>query len=268
MDNEFDRDEPPHAPPQRQRGAGFYVAVAVVVLAIAAAVWFALRQPPSPPPAPVAAQPADAATTPPAPAPDVPPPPAAEGDARVRALFGPLSPRPEWAAWLSQGNLLERASVLIDNLVLDVSPRKQLAFLAPSQPFLAAGRGAKLSIDPRSYARYDAIGDVVASVDAKGLAQAVRTLHPLLQSAYHALGYPDRPLDPVLSLALRRLVDAPVAEGEVALRKEGAVYRFQEQKLEESGDVEKHLLRMGPRNTRLLQAKAREIAAALDLPLR
>ena len=32
------------------------------------------------------------------------------------------------------------------------------------------------------------------------------------------------------------------------------------------GAVEKHLLRMGPRNTRLLQAKARDIRQALGLP--
>lgn len=267
MDNEFDRDEP-HPPVQQpQRGPGVPIAIAVAVLAVGAAAWFFLRRPePPPPPAPAQAQAPDAAVA--APAPDAPLPPVAEGDARVRSLFGALSQRPEWAAWLGAGNLLERASVVLDNLVLDVSPRKQLAFLAPSKPFSAAGRGAKLSIDPRSYARYDAIGDVVASLDAKGFAQAVRTLHPLLQTAYHALGYPDRPLDPVLALALKRLLDAPVAEGEVALRKEGSVYRFQDQKLEESGDIEKHLLRMGPRNTKLVQAKAREIAAALDLPPR
>jgi len=31
------------------------------------------------------------------------------------------------------------------------------------------------------------------------------------------------------------------------------------------GPVEKLMLRMGPRNTKLIQAKAKEIAAALDL---
>ncbi|HXN54889.1 MAG TPA: DUF3014 domain-containing protein [Myxococcales bacterium] len=264
MDNEFDRGDP--KPATAQRGPGAIIAIAIVVVVLAAAAWFALhRAPDAPPPAPVAAQGADAGL--PGAAQDAPLPSVAEGDARVRAIFGPLSTRPEWTAWLSTANLLERASVLLDNLVLDVSPRKQLAFLAPALPFSAAGRGAKLSIDPKSYARYDTIADVVASIDAKGFARAVRTLYPLLQTAYHGLGYPDRPLDPVLSLALKRIIEAPVANGEVALRKEGGIYRFQDQKLEESGDVEKHLLRMGPRNTLLVQGKAREIAAALALPV-
>jgi len=34
--------------------------------------------------------------------------------------------------------------------------------------------------------------------------------------------------------------------------------------VEALGPVEKLLLRMGPKNTRILQAKAREVAAALD----
>jgi hypothetical protein len=266
VDNEFDRDEP-QRPAEQKRGPAVAVAIVALVLALGAAAWFALRPAPAPPPpAPVAAQ-APEAAAPATPAPDVPLPPVAEGDARVRAIFGPLSTRPEWTAWLSAANLLERASVLLDNLVLDVSPRKQLSFLVPKQPFSAMGRGAKLSIDPRSYARYDTVADVVASLDANGFARAVRTLFPLLRTAYHGLGYPDRPLDPVLALALKRLIEAPVADGDVLLRKEGGVYRFQDQKLEESGDVEKHLLRMGPRNTKLVQAKAREIAAALELPV-
>jgi len=216
VDNEFDRGDP--KPATAQRGPGAIIAIAIVVVVLAAAAWFALhRAPDAPPPAPVAAQGADAGL--PGAAQDAPLPSVAEGDARVRAIFGPLSTRPEWTAWLSTANLLERASVLLDNLVLDVSPRKQLAFLAPALPFSAAGRGAKLSIDPKSYARYDTIADVVASIDAKGFARAVRTLYPLLQTAYHGLGYPDRPLDPVLSLALKRIIEAPVANGEVALRK-------------------------------------------------
>jgi hypothetical protein len=43
------------------------------------------------------------------------------------------------------------------------------------------------------------------------------------------------------------------------------LWQFADEKLESQGPVEKHLLRMGPRNTKLIQAKAREIAQALDL---
>ncbi|HXN84097.1 MAG TPA: DUF3014 domain-containing protein [Myxococcales bacterium] len=248
--------------PKQKRGA-VLAAAAVLVLALGAAAFLWLRTPapapvPPPPPAPAPAQ---------TPAPDAPLPAAEESDARVRRLFGPLSGKQLWTHWLAEAGLLERAAVLIDNLVEDVSPRKQLLFLAPREPFAASSRGGKWFIDPRSYQRYDGIGEVAASLDAQGFARGYRELHGLLETAYHALGYPDRLLDPVMTLALKRLAKAPVAEGEVELRKDGRIYRFADEKLEEQGPIEKHLLRMGPRNTRAIAAKAREIADAVGMPV-
>jgi Protein of unknown function (DUF3014) len=154
-----------------------------------------------------------------------------------------------------------------DNLAEGVSPRKQLTFLAPSQPFLVQQKAGRMFIDPRSYARYDTFADVVASIDANAFASLVRELHPLLQSAYHALGYPDRNVDVAAAQALQRLVSAPVVESGVEVKPgHGALYEFADEKLEKQGPVAKHLLRMGPRNTKLIQAKARELAQALQLP--
>jgi hypothetical protein len=43
----------------------------------------------------------------------------------------------------------------------------------------------------------------------------------------------------------------------------GTIYFFSAPELERLGPVEKHLLRMGPRNTRIIQAKARQMERAL-----
>jgi hypothetical protein len=43
------------------------------------------------------------------------------------------------------------------------------------------------------------------------------------------------------------------------------VWSYADPALERLGDVERQLLRMGPRNGRILQEKAREIARALGL---
>ena len=48
--------------------------------------------------------------------------------------------------------------------------------------------------------------------------------------------------------------------------RKGAIYLYADAQLESLGPVEKHLLRMGPRNARLLQEKARELRTALGLP--
>ena len=224
------------------------IAIAVAVIAaIAVAGWFMFKRPAaSLPPAPTAAAPAP-------PAPDAPLPPAADSDARVRSLFGPLSPRPELRDWLSAPDLLERGAAVIDNLAEGVSPRKQVAFLAP-----------KGAYQPHRFDRYDSFAEVIGSVDARAFASAVRAVHPLLEAAYHRLGYPDRSLDATLGRALQRLVDAPLADAEV--RPRGQVYVYVDPKLEALGPIEKHLLRMGPRNQRVVQDQARALLAALKQP--
>ena len=233
---------------------GIVIGAAAVLIA-GAIVYFAVRPKPEPPPP---APPPQAQAAPPRPA-DAPLPPAGTSDEQVRKAMAGVSPK--LADWLKQDALLDRWVVIVDNLAEDVSPRKQLPFAAPSKDFKAR----KGELDPRSYQRYDLFAEVIGSIDAKAFAAAVRELHPLLDSAYHQLGYPDRGYDEVAQKALQRLIDAPAIEGPIALAPKGAVWRFADDKLEALGPVEKHLLRMGPRNTKLIQAKAREVAAALDL---
>ena len=227
-----------------------WIPIAVLAVAIAgAAIWYFRRTPPAPPPA---AQ----TTAPPAKPPDAPLPPPQKSDTQVRKDLGTLSSRPEWTQWLSASDLLDRFVVIVDNVAEDVNPRKQVEFIK-----LDPLPGQKLDTS-----RYDHIADVVASIDAKGAAQVVRDLHPLLESAYHKLGYPDRSFDQVAAKALKRIIDAPVLDKPPRLvPKGGANFAFADAKLEALGPVEKLLLRMGPRNTRLIQGKAREIATALDL---
>src|SRR5207245_1874147 len=82
----------------------------------------------------------------------------------------------------------------------------------------------------------------------------------LPDSPYHKLGYPDRSFDQLAGKALKRIIDAPVLDKAPRLVPKGANFAYEDEKLEALGPVEKLLLRMGPRNTRLIQNKAREIA--------
>lgn len=238
----------------------FWIVVAAVAVGlIGFTAWYRMQS-----------KPAETAFVPPVPAQvakpaDAPLPPPAESDERIRSLLAGASPR--LREWLKEDALLDRWVVVTDNLALDVSPRKQLAMLAPKAPFRALEKGGRASVDPRGYQRYDLFADAVASVDVRAFAAAVRELHPLLDAAYHRLGYPDRSIDSAVQPALQRLLDVPVSETPPALKSKGALWQFADERLESLGPVEKHLLRMGPRNTRLIQAKAKEIAAALDLRL-
>lgn len=212
-------------------------------------------------PEPVSAPP----PAPAAPAPEPALPRTAESDARIGGGLAGLSPLPAWRDWLKKGELLDRWVVILDNLLQGESPRKQLEFLAPAQPFSALAKGGRLTLDPKGCARYDAAADVIASIDAQKLAAAWKELHPLLALAWRMSGHKDLSLDLAAHKALERLAQAKVVEGEIALVRERSLYRFADPALEGMQQVEKHLVRMGPRNTRIVAGKAREVAAALGL---
>jgi len=233
----------------RKRSLWMIVAAVAVALLVGSAFYLHRPRPEAPAPAP---QPQAVAPQ----QPEAPLPPAEKTDAEGRKQLAALSSRPEWAQWLSTSDLLDRWVVVVDNVAEDVSPRRQLDFIK------VAPQGSAPRLD---YARYDGVADVIASVDAKGFAQVLREMHPLLVTAYRKLGYPDRKFDDVLAKALQRVMDAPVVTQPPKLEPKGAIFRFADDKLESLGPVEKHLLRMGPRNTKLVQAKAREVATALDL---
>ncbi|HQR30748.1 MAG TPA: DUF3014 domain-containing protein, partial [Anaeromyxobacteraceae bacterium] len=205
--------------------------------------------------------PAPAEAGAPAPAPGGPIDPA-----RARALAEAISLDPLARAVLLEPEMYRRWAVAVENVAGGVVPRKQLTALAPSQPFAVARRGNEVLVDPRSYRRYDAVGDAVASVNVDALVIAWAALRPAVEAAYRALGYPDGSLDGAAARALHRIERVPLQEGDVLLVEgPGATWAYADAGLERLGDVEKQVLRMGPRNGRILQEKAREIARALQL---
>jgi hypothetical protein len=242
--------------------------VAIVVIAVAGAIAFVLfpRRPQEPPPerpAPAAADPASAATPTEADAGAEAAPPVAESD--VRTLLESLSPFDLYRRWLAEGDAVRRWAIVADNLADGVSPRRELALFAPPGPFAVSRQGGALVIAPESYRRYDRFAEAIAAVDARTAASVYRALRRPLALAYRALGYPDRSFDRVTARALTRLERAPVREGPVEVVSEEGLYVFADRDLEAASAVDKHLLRMGPKNARLVQAKAKEIREALGL---
>lgn len=269
MENE---NQPPVEKPKsslhRPSRAPLLVALLVVV---GAGIFLALRfwrepapaQPEPPAQAPVVAEA-------PAPAPDSAAAPEAEatldpGD--VRSRLETVSSNQTFRSWLAQEDLLRRAAVVIDNLGEGVSPRSPLRFLAPERPFSTAARadGATV-IAPASYERYDRFAEAITSLDAPALAAVYRGLRPALEAAYRTLGPRDPSIDAAIVRALQRIVAAPVRDGDVLVEDDDGVFVYADAKLERLPEVEKHLVRMGPRNTRLVQQKARALLDALELP--
>jgi Protein of unknown function (DUF3014) len=249
------------------------VAIVVILAGLAAAAYFLFWRQPQPKPAEVRAQTeqavAPAATTKPLPEPGdhIDLPPLEQTDPVVRDLVGRLSQHPKVLAWLATDQLIRNFTVTVFNMAGGQNPSQHLARFRPRDKFQIVERGSQISIDPRSYRRYDAYADAVAGLDARGAARLYATLKPRIQDSYRELGQPDGNFDPVMERAIVELLKTPVIDGDVALASKSVAYEFADPRLQSLSPVQRQFLRMGPRNVRLIQAKLREIAPMLGIAL-
>lgn len=183
----------------------------------------------------------------------------------VRALIRQLSQKPEWAAWLASGDLIRSFVVSVDKIAVGSSPGKELKPAAPPGRFQTLGTGRTLRIDPASYDRYNSLANVVDAIDPEGAARAYRRLRPLMQQAFEELGYVNLSFDERLARALGQLVDVPVQEGDVMLKATSVTFQYADPELEALSPAQKHMLRMGPHNMRLVQTRLRAFARAAGL---
>lgn len=253
-----------------RRAAGVWIAAAVVVIAAGAAGYLAFfwRQPAAPartatPAAAVAATSASpplggtgAAIT---------LPPLDASDSLVRTLVQALTESPAVMAWLPTTGLIRNFTVVVSNIAEGATPAKQLKILKPPAAFRIAPRDGGPSTDPRSYDRYNTIADAVGSIDAGGAARLYATLKPRIEDAQRDLGTPE-PFDRTLERAIVALLNTPAIDGSERLKTKGIGYGYADDRLETATAAQKQLLRMGPRNERVIKAKLRDIALALGIP--
>ncbi len=192
-------------------------------------------------------------------------PPLEQTDALVRELVAKLSSHPTVAAWLATDQLLRNFTVVVSSIATGRTPSKQLTRLKPTAPFEVRHQGSSIEIDPRSYRRYDSYADAVGGLDARGTARLYATLKPRIQDAYRELGNPDGNVDQALERAIKELLATPVIDGNIALASKSVAYEYADARLQSLSSAQRQLLRMGPRNVRIIQAKLRELAAALGL---
>lgn len=166
--------------------------------------------------------------------------------------------------WIRPGELIRKYVVLVDNVANGGVAREAVATLGPDQPFVAQKVSENVSVmDETSYARYNQLTDVFVSLDSRRAAEFYELLKPLFQEAYEELGYPDKKFDDAMFGAVGRLLETPVIDEPIRLLQPVVMYEYEDPRLEALGGAQKQLLRMGPRNSRLIQAKLSEMAIEL-----
>ncbi len=200
------------------------------------------------------------------PEPNTPPPPPLTletSDPAVRETLSGNFDDPLFEASLNQQNLIERATAVIDASSTGGLLRKVMALPPVEGAFIVDETAGRVTLDPASYQRYDAYASAVENIDAEQMGNAFHTFRGLLEEAYASLGYPAEDLDNTLIRALDQIIAAPVLDTPPELVKDVTTYKFVDPALEQQSPLAKQLMRMGPENQRVIQAKARELRAAL-----
>jgi hypothetical protein len=266
---------------ESQRKTILITAAVLVILVIGAGLlyWYYMRPPrpaatveppkaqePSQPPSPAETKLEEENQPPPEPA--VKLPALDQSDDIARQMLRSLSPHGKVADWLKIKNIIRVIVAATDNMANGKSPRAHLGFLFYGQVFPVREKGGKIYLDSKSYERYDLLTDAFVSLNTGRTIQAYEKLKPLFQEAYRELGYPQKDFHSTLVQATKRILDTPIVEREVLLKEEGkgVNYLYVDDGLEDMNEVQKHLLRMGPKNTRKVQQKLREMALALGVP--
>jgi len=269
-DYELQRTPGDSYPPTRSSRPplGVWVAVALLIAAAGAAAYIAFAWRPRP-----ALKPATAPTAAARPEPslggDAEPfaiPPLDASDAIVRTLVRALSESPAVATWLSTDGLIRNFTVVVANIADGATPAKHLKALRPLSAFEVIQRRGIAYIDARSYDRYAVIADAVASIDPAGAARLYATIKPRVEEAHRELGFADQSFDRTLQRAIVAMLHTPIVDGNVALKPKGIGYAFADERLEGLTAAQKQLLRMGPRNVRIIKETLRRIALALGVP--
>ena len=265
----LDRTPPPPLGSGGRSPLPWLVGGAIVLLA-GAAFWYFSRSGTSEPPAQTAAPAADflvpahgsgicPATE------EIPLPPLDGINDFASVMAGTLSQHPRVAAWLTPDDIVRRFVTVVDAIATGKSPALYLAPLRPSGAFRTIEKGDDLLIDPRSFQRFAPVVEAVKSIDVAATARVCSALKPRLDDAYAEL-MRGGTFDETLERAIVSLLQTPVIDANTPLAPQGGSLQFEDPALENLTPAQKHLARMGPENTKVIQAKLREIAVAIGIP--
>ena len=188
-----------------------------------------------------------------------------QSDDVVRIRGAELSSHTTLSQWLKSKDLIRSFVAAVDNIANGETPRSHIAFFEPDGKFDIVVRDGVVSIDPGSYKRYNLVADVFSSLNAKQTVRLFWLLSPTLQEAYKELGYPNRVFQKTLVKAMAELLKVPVLDQNIEVEKDVVSYKIVDPRLESLNPAQKHLLRMGPENVEIIQAKLRELAKELGV---
>lgn len=198
--------------------------------------------------------------------PPEPPEPAATletSDEELRLRMAQASDSPLLADITATDDLVERGTAAVDTLSRGGMVYKLLPAPPVKGKFAVQQSDGQLLLDPANYQRYDSYAQMIENLDTDALVAAFHRFRPLLEQTYASLGYRAEDFDNTLIRALDRILATPAVEGPIPLVKSEALYKYVNPALEQRGDLEKQLIRIGPQNLARVQRQAQQLRSAL-----
>ncbi len=196
--------------------------------------------------------------------PELPAPPTlSEANGQLSSGLWTFSPNPLIATFVSAPNLIERLVAIIDNLRQGFVPYKLLPVGRPEASFSFVDDGLGVTINPKSFDRYDGLAQLISDIDTDALVGAYTAFEVAANEAWDILGYETPKLEPAVLVALEAIMLAPETVLDARLYKVEANWVYEDPALEALSPLEKQLMRMGPTNSERVKEKAREIRGAL-----
>jgi hypothetical protein len=271
-------------PPKKSGVKGIWIATAILALVVIAGflgwrAWLSMQTPgPELVPPPVV-KPPDAIAGPVV---------AADGDTLLKGAAAGLSPEAILSEWLSLPGIVQRLVAATFSVSRGESPRELLSFMKPAGAFSVDEESEKLPPGPKvkpkkgkkappppkavvhsfinsaSYARYDTVAKVIGSIDLATVGKLYAKLRPYADAAFREAGPPGKKFDDTFAAAVDHLAEVPISDArlEVVPLDHAVGYRYLDPKLEGLTAAQKHLLRMGPANARIIVAKLKELRTA------
>jgi len=188
-----------------------------------------------------------------------------DSDDVVRLRGVELSSHSALTQWLKSKDLIRSFVAAVDNIASGETPRTHITFFKPDGEFDVVVRDGIIFIDPASYKRYNLVADVFSSLNPKATVRLYWLLSPTLQEAYKELGYPNKVFQKTLVMAMAEMLKVPILDQNIEVEQEVVAYKIVDPRLESLNPTQKHLLRMGPENVEIIQAKLRELAKELGV---
>jgi hypothetical protein len=190
-------------------------------------------------------------------------------DAEIKNAARQLNSALAWVKWITTEQAIRKFVIIIDNLTTGKITQKYLPIPKPTAPFPKTKNDPKTTsdiqgyLDNRSFERYTPYVNTFGQINNTMTAALYQRYSPLMEQAFAELGYSDRNFHDTLMQAFDVLLSAPIVESNIALIRPSVLYQFADPNLEKALPVHKQLLRMGPENTRRLQAKIRQLQTLL-----